>query len=81
MQTGQTFFITDRKQFFSCDKIYQFVDKRILFIDFFGTVSTCLVQIDDILWFSAENINILLANQIRDLHICSIFGSQRQRAI
>ena len=48
VQTSQVHRISDADQIFTDNKVYQLFYQRIILIDVFGTVFSCLIQLDDL---------------------------------
>ena len=69
-------FTSNRKKFVSYDKVYCTTDALVFFIEISGAVICLLIVFDNLLTGLSEDINIILAYQLADLHICAVHGSQ-----
>ena len=69
-------FTSNRKKLVSYDKVYCTTDALVFFIEISGAVVSLFIVFDNLLTGLSEDIDIILAYQLADLHICTIHGSQ-----
>ena len=64
------------KKLVSYDKVYCTTDAIVFLIEISGAVVSLFIVFDNLLTGLTKDIDVILAYQLADLHICTIHGSQ-----
>ena len=72
---------SNRKKLVSYDKIYCTTNALVFLIKISRAVVSLFIVLDDLLTGLTEDIDILPAYQLADLHVCTIHGSQCYRTV
>ena len=81
VQPLQVLLVSDLHALRSDDKVNGFLDHRTLFIIVSGYIIRIFVVIDDGLRINAEHVNVVITNQIMNLHVRAVSGSQRHGSV
>ena len=80
METFQTFFVAKSQEVFTHDEVNQWLD-GCFFIEITRHISIVGIEVDNSLAILAKDIDVVIANELMNFHIGTIFGTQSQGTI